>query len=70
MKNIYTSYQNIEYTYNKFILERYLYNIEYKKKKIIKDKDHMYKNKTHYFNINKKLIKEKDYLNSLYNKVK
>lgn len=70
MKNIYTSYQNIEYTYNKFILERYLYNIEYKKKKIVKDKDHMYKNKTHYFNINQKLIKEKDYLNSLYTKVK
>lgn len=70
MKNIYDNYHDIEYIYNKFIIERYLYNIEYKKKAIIKDKYHMYKNKTHFFKINQKIIKEKDYLNNLYSKVK
>lgn len=69
MKNIYMYYQNIEYIYNKFILERYLYNIEYQKKKLISNKSYMYKNKTHYFNINNKIIKEKDYLNKIYTKI-
>lgn len=66
MKNIYDSYKNIEYIYNRFILERYLYKITYSQTKIIKNKKEMYKNKTHYFYINNKLLEEKEYLNKLY----
>ena len=61
MKNIYDFYKNLEYIYNKFILERYLYKITYPKKK-------MYKNKSHYFYINNQLLKEDDYLRSIYSK--
>ena len=68
MKNIYDFYKNLEYIYNKFILERYLYKITYTKKKIIKNKKKMYKNKSHYFYINNQLLKEDDYLRSIYSK--
>ena len=68
MKNIYDFYKNLEYIYKKFILERYLYKITYPKKKIIKNKKKMYKNKSHYFYINNQLLKEDDYLRSIYSK--
>lgn len=68
MKNIYNFYNNLEYIYNKFTLERYLYKITYPKKKIIKNKKNMYKNKSHYFYINNQLLKEDDYLRSIYSK--
>ena len=68
MKNIYDFYKNLEYIYNKFHLERYLYKITYPKKKIIKSKKKMYKNKSHYFYINNQLLKEDDYLRSIYSK--
>ena len=68
MKNIYDFYKNLEYIYNKFLLERYLYKITYPKKKIIKNKKKMYKNKFHYFYINNQLLKEDDYLRSIYSK--
>lgn len=68
MKNIYNFYNNLEYIYNKFTLERYLYKITYPKKKIIKNKKNMYKNKSHYFYINNQLLKEEDYLRSIYSK--
>ena len=68
MKNIYDFYKNLEYIYNKFLLERYLYKIAYLKKKIIKNKKKMYKNKSHYFYINNQLLKEDDYLRSVYSK--
>ena len=39
MKNIYKFYKDISYIYNRFILERYLFKFNYKKKVIIKNKD-------------------------------
>ena len=68
LQNIYNFYRDISYVYNKFMLERYLYNINYKDKIIIKDKNKMYKNKTHLFNINGKVLKEKDYLHYFFKK--
>ena len=38
MKNIYKFYKDISYIYNRFILERYLFKFNYKKKVIIKIK--------------------------------
>lgn len=66
LTNIYNFYKDLELIYNKFLLERYLYDIYYKKVKIIKDKNKMYKNKMHYFNINNKLIKEREYLTNFF----
>jgi len=51
--NIIKYYKEIKYIFNKFLLERYLYNINYKNKKTIKKIDNMYKEKYH-------IIKEKD----------
>ena len=68
MKNIYEFYYNISYIYNRFIIERYLFNFNYKDKKIIKNKDRMYKNKEHLFNKNGRLISEKEYIKSFLEK--
>jgi len=57
MQNIYKFYNDISYIYNRFLLERYLYNINYKKKIIISDENKMYKNKSHLFIKNDKIIK-------------
>jgi stage IV sporulation protein FB len=62
--DIYKFYQELEYIYNKFLLERYLYNISYKDLKIIKKKESMYKNKRHIIG-NKK---EKDVLAKIFDK--
>jgi len=68
LKNIYKFYSEISYIYNKFLLERYLYNINYKKKIIINDKNKMHKNKTHIINRRGEIIPEKTYLNKIFNK--
>ena len=68
MKNIYKFYYDISYIYNRFIIERYLFNFNYKDKKIIKNKDRMYKNKEHLFNKNGRLISEKEYIKSFLEK--
>ena len=44
------SIKNIKYCYHKFILERYLYKIEYKKHNISKDIYSFYKERNHYIN--------------------
>lgn len=68
LQNIWNYYKNIEYLYNRFTLERYLYNIRYKKLKVISDKNKMYKNKSHLFKINDILIEEKEYLKLFFDK--
>lgn len=68
MQNIYKFYNEITYIYNKFLLERYLYNINYKKKKIIDDENKMYKNKSHFFLKNGKVMTEKAFLTSFFKK--
>ena len=51
--NLVKYYQNINYLFNKFLLERYLYKINLKKTKNISKIDNMYKEKYH-------IIKEKN----------
>ena len=53
INNIYKYRKQIKYIYNKFLLERYIYNIKYSKTKIVHKLDNMYKQKNH-------IIKEKD----------
>lgn len=65
-KNIYEYLHNIKYLYNRLLLERYLYNIKYKDKKIIKNKKHFYRNKSHYIKYNNHYLKEKEYLKKIF----
>lgn len=60
-----------KYIFNKFLLERYLYNIKLKKIKTIKGKkiEKMQRDKYHFFIINQKIYKEKDILNKMYAKI-
>lgn len=62
ISNINKYYKNINYSFNRFILERYLYHYKYKDNKIIKKINNMYKNKSHIFHINKRYIQEDDYI--------
>lgn len=68
MKNIYKFYHDISYIYNRFLLERYLYNINYKSKKIINNENKMYKNKNHLLVKSGRIITERDFLNNFFYK--
>jgi len=68
MKNIYKFYKDISYIYNRFILERYLFKFNYKDKKVIKNINKMYKNRVHIFNDNGKLMNEKEYISTFFEK--
>lgn len=68
MQNIYNFYKEIVYIYNRFLLERYLYDFDYKKIKILKNKNKMYKNRKHIFLKNNKIINEKEYLKIFFSK--
>ena len=68
MQNIYKFYNDINYIYNRFLLERYLYDINYKNKKIIDDEKKMYKNKSHLFIKNGKFMSEKAFLACFFRK--
>jgi len=54
--------KEIKYLFNKFLLERYIYNITYKKTKKINKLNHMYKEKYHILKENNTYITEKQAL--------
>ena len=54
--------KNINFIYNKFLYERYRYNLYFKKRKIIRNINNMYKDKIHIFKIKNKYITEKEIL--------
>ena len=68
MNNIYKFYEQIAFICNRFLLERYLYNFTYKNKVIIKNYNKMYKNKSHFFFHNGKIITEKNFLTYIFGK--
>ena len=55
-----------DYYFNKFLLERYLNNYYFKKYKKVKDINNMYRDHIHFFLINKRIIKEKEYLHKYF----
>ena len=59
---IYKYFKNQDYLYNKLLLERYLGNYNFKRFKIINDKELMYKERKHLIKIKDKYLKERDYL--------
>lgn len=58
--------KNINYIYNRFLLEKYLYRKIYKRKRIIDNKNKMYRNTTHLVRYNKKYYKEDDFLRKVF----
>ena len=59
---LYSYIKNINYLYNRFLLEKYLYKTKYNNKKIIKNYNKMYRNTNHIIKNNDKYIKEEDFL--------
>lgn len=51
-----------DFLYNRMLLERYINSFNFKKVKIIKNKNNMFKDKKHVILYNNKYITEKDYL--------
>ena len=49
LKGIIGEFKNINYTYNKFLLERYLYSFKFKKRRNISNINNMYKDCYHIF---------------------
>ena len=62
--------KNQNYLYNKLLLEKYINPKNYKKIKIIPNKNLMYKEKRHIIKHNNKYITEKDYLNKRFKVIK
>ena len=56
----------IDYIYNKYLLERYLNNYNFKSNKIINNINNLYRDKTHLIHINNMYILEKEYLEKIY----
>lgn len=63
---LYLFYQKRKYLYQKFLLERYLYHLNYPKLKIIKNINQMYKNKSHLIYHHKKYQEEAIVLNQYF----
>lgn len=59
--------KNHRYLFNKFLFERYIYNFNFKKKKVIKKKENMKRDYKHLFK-GKKYITEKEFLRKLFDK--
>ncbi len=66
--NIVKYYQNINYLFNKFLLERYLYNFNFYKPKKITKIDNMYKEKYHIIKENTEYFTEKELLKRRFKK--
>ena len=67
---LYKFYKNRKYIYNRFLLERYLYKIEYPNIKIISSIGNMFKNKSHIIKFKNTYMEEKELLSNLFNKKK
>lgn len=65
--NLVKYYGSINYYFNRFLLERYLYNITYKKNRIINDEVFMYRDKYHIFRKKGEYLTEKQYLKRKFN---
>ena len=60
--------KNINLYFNKFLLERYLYNFKYKKSCIVKALEDMYKYKNNIIKLDKRIYNEREYIGIILNK--
>lgn len=58
--------KRINHIYNKFLLERYLKNYNFRKDRIIENVDSFYRDSSHIINENNNYYLEKEYLEKLY----
>ena len=58
-----TNYRNLKYFYSKFLLERYLYDYNFKNKKYINSIDKFYRDKIHIINLKEEKLVLKHYFN-------
>ena len=65
IKEIILSFYKYKYIYNKFILEKYLYKIKYKKFKKINNINNLYRNRTNLIKYNNKYYIDKDYIKKI-----
>lgn len=63
---LYLSYKNIKYSYQRFLLERYLYNFDFKKRKVSKNIYNFYKESYHYIDF----LNEKEYLKKYFQDIR
>lgn len=61
ISKVYIERKNIDYLYNKFLLERYLNNFRFNKRKIV-DKNNLHRDYNHTIKDNNHYITEKEYL--------
>lgn len=59
-------YKDINIVFNKFLFERFLYKLKYKKVKKVKSINNMFKEKSHIFIINNNIIKEEEILAKMF----
>ncbi len=59
-------YKRINFVYQKFILERYLYKYKFKKSMIINSPNKFHRNKRHLLKLNDKYYLEEEYLEKIY----
>ena len=59
-------YSDKELIFNKFIFERYVHNLNFKKEKVVKSVDNMKKDYRHLFYINNKYVTESTYLQAMF----
>lgn len=64
--NLYKYYKDLKLIFNKFLLERYLYKLEFKKYVYIKDIKGMRVNKRHFIRRDKKYITEVSFLKKMF----
>lgn len=67
--DIFNFYKNIQYYYNKFLLERYLYKITYPKLKIINNPQNFYKNYNHIIKKDQHYYQEQDLLKKIFKNI-
>ena len=63
---LYNFFKKRKYLYQRFLLERYLYHIEYPKIKVIKNIKKMFKDRTHLINIKNTYLTEQQVLSNLF----
>lgn len=70
MIQIINHYNDLNYIFNKFLFERYLYKIAYNKKRCIEGSklSKMYKYRTHLFFVRNKIVEEQEMLSNLFDK--
>lgn len=67
---LFSYFKNQDFLYNKMLYERYSHNYNFKKFRVINNKNNMYKGRRHVIYLDGKYITERDFLNDRYKVIK